>query len=64
MFSTNLQYVKLQNFLSVKLKHNGPSDDIKTSKCFSYNFSQYSIEELIWTLHIFVCVLLKMLVEI
>ena len=64
MFSSNLQHVKLQNFLSVKLKHNGPSDDIKTSKCFSYNFSQYNFEELIWTLHIFVCVLLKMLVEI
>ena len=62
MFSSNLQHVKLQNFLSVKLKHNG--EDIKTSKCFSYNFSQYNIEELIWTLHIFVCVLLKILVEI
>ena len=32
MFSNNLQHVKLQNFLSVELKHSGLSDDAKTSK--------------------------------
>ena len=50
MFSSNLQHVKLQNFLSVRFKHSGLSDDAKTSKFLSYNFSQYNIEKLILTL--------------
>ena len=50
MFSSNLQHVKLQNFLSVRFKHSGLSDNAKTSKFLSYNFSQYNIEKLILTL--------------
>ena len=50
MFSKNLQHVKLQNFLSIRLKHSGLSDDTKTSKLLSNNCSQYNIEKLIRTL--------------
>ena len=47
MFSSNLQQVKLQYFLSVRLKHSSLSYDAKTGKFLSYDFLQYNTEKLI-----------------
>ena len=39
-FSSSLKHVKLQNFLSVRSKHSGLSDDAKMSKFLAYDFSR------------------------
>ena len=50
VFSSNLQYAKLQIFLSVRLSHSGPSDDTKISRFLLFNFSQYNFENLLRTI--------------
>ena len=50
-FSSNLQYAKLQNFLSIRLNHSGLSCDMKKSKFLPYNFSRYNFEKLFQTLN-------------
>ena len=44
---STVQHVKLQNFLAVRLKYSDLSDDAKTTKFLSYNFSRYNIKKLI-----------------
>ena len=47
MFSSNLQHTKLKYFLTIRLNLSDPSDDSKTSKFLSYNFSRNNFEKLI-----------------